>query len=112
MDCIFCKIVKGEIPSTKVYEDEKVLAFRDIDPKAPSHIIIIPKAHYANILEIPADSSVMNELLHAVKEIAKTEDVAESGFRLLTNYKSDGGQTVEHIHFHMLGKRSLQWPPG
>ena len=112
MDCIFCKIVKGEIPSTKVYEDEMILAFRDIDPKAPSHVVIIPKEHYANIVEIPANSGVMEAVLNAIKEVAKAEDVVDSGFRIINNYKSDGGQSVDHVHFHMLGKRSLQWPPG
>ncbi len=112
MDCIFCKIIAGEIPSTKVYEDEKVLAFRDIDPKAPSHVILIPKSHYANIMEIPQGSGVMDDLLQAVKEIARLEGTVESGFRVVSNYKADGGQTVDHIHFHLLGKRSMQWPPG
>ena len=112
MDCIFCKIVKGEIPSTKVYEDEMILAFRDIDPKAPSHVVIIPKEHYANIVEIPANSGVMEAVLNAIKEVAKAEDGVDSGFRIINNYKSDGGQSVDHVHFHMLGKRSLQWPPG
>ena len=112
MDCIFCKIVNGEIPSTKVYEDEAILAFRDITPQAPTHIVIIPKTHYTNIIEIPEDSGIMEAALKAIKEIAKTEGILESGFRVVNNYKSDGGQTVDHVHFHLLGKRSLQWPPG
>lgn len=112
MDCIFCKIVAGEIPSTKVYEDDHVLAFRDIDPKAPSHVVVIPKKHYANIVEIPEGSGEMDALLAAIKEVAAHEDLLETGFRVVNNYKSDGGQTVDHVHFHVLGKRSLQWPPG
>lgn len=112
MDCIFCKIAKGEIPSTKVYEDDQVYAFRDIAPQAPSHIVLIPKDHYANIMEIPEDSGLMEAFLKAIKEISKIEDTVESGFRLVNNYKSDGGQTVDHVHLHLLGKRSLQWPPG
>ncbi len=112
MDCLFCKIVNGEIPSTKVYENDHVLAFRDISPQAPSHIVLIPKEHYTDILEIPSDSGVMNEILSAIKEIAKIEGMEESGFRVVNNCKSDGGQTVFHVHFHILGKRQLQWPPG
>ena len=112
MDCIFCKIVNGEIPSTKVYEDDKILAFKDITPQAPTHIVVIPKEHYDNIVEIPEDSGVMEAILKAIKEVAKIEEVLESGFRVVNNYKSDGGQTVDHVHFHLLGKRGLQWPPG
>lgn len=112
MDCLFCKIINGEIPSTKVYENDKVLAFRDINPQAPSHIVIIPKSHYTDILEIPSDSDVMNEILKAVKEVAKIEGIEESGFRVVNNCKSDGQQTVGHVHFHLLGRRQLTWPPG
>lgn len=112
MSCIFCEIVKGNIPSNKVYENEYVLAFRDIEPKAPSHIILIPKEHYANILELDLESPVHKELFLAIREIAKTEGVEHSGFRLVNNCKADGGQTVDHLHYHILGGRSLQWPPG
>ncbi|MDO4710988.1 MAG: histidine triad nucleotide-binding protein [Peptostreptococcaceae bacterium] len=112
MDCLFCKIINGDIPSNKVYENDKVLAFRDIAPQAPSHIVIIPKEHYSDILDIPADSNVMNDILNAVKEVAKIEGIEESGFRLVNNCKSDGQQTVFHVHFHMLGRRQLTWPPG
>ncbi len=112
MDCLFCKIVKGEIPSTKVYEDERVLAFRDINPQAPSHIVIIPKAHYSHILDIPEDAGVMEDILKAIKRIAEIEEIDESGFRVVNNCKGDGDQTVFHVHFHLLGKRKLQWPPG
>lgn len=112
MDCIFCKIINGEIPSTKVYENESVLAFRDIAPQAPSHIVLIPKKHYTDILDIPSDSNEMNEILKAIKEIAKIEGMEESGFRVVNNCKSDGQQTVFHVHFHILGKRQLTWPPG
>ncbi|WP_028829788.1 histidine triad nucleotide-binding protein [Proteocatella sphenisci] len=112
MDCLFCKIASGEIPSTKVYEDAKVLAFRDISPQAPVHIVLIPKAHYENILEIPFDNSVINDMIKAVQIIAKQEGMEDEGFRVVNNCKEFGGQTVDHLHFHILGKRKLTWPPG
>lgn len=112
MDCLFCKIVNGDIPSTKVFENENVLAFRDISPQAPVHIVLIPKEHYATVLDIPGDSKVMNEILNAVKEIAKIEGIEESGFRVVNNCKENGQQTVNHVHFHILGKRKMTWPPG
>lgn len=112
MDCLFCKIANGEIPSTKVYEDENVLAFRDISPQAPVHVVLIPKEHYSNILEISAENSVINQMIKAVQIIAKQEDMEEEGFRVVTNCKEFGGQTVDHLHFHILGKRKLTWPPG
>lgn len=112
MDCIFCKIANGEIPSDKVYEDDKVLGFRDISPQAPSHIVLITKEHYNNILEIPEDARVMDHLLTAIKTIANTEGIDDSGFRVVNNCKREGGQTVDHVHFHILGKRQLMWPPG
>ena len=110
--CIFCKIVRNEIPSNKVFENDKVLAFRDIEPQAPCHIVLIPKKHYEDILDIPSNEGVMEEILNAIKEISKIEDIGESGFRVVNNCKADGGQSVSHIHFHILGKRALQWPPG
>ncbi|MGL5438776.1 MAG: HIT domain-containing protein [Filifactoraceae bacterium] len=112
MSCIFCEIIKGNIPVVKVYEDEFILAFDDIDPQAPSHVVLIPKNHYTNILEIPEDGMDYRELLKAMKEIAKIKGIEDSGFRIVTNCKKDGGQTVEHLHYHILGGRSLQWPPG
>lgn len=108
--CIFCKIARGEIPSAKVYEDERVLAFRDIDPKAPAHALIVPKAHFASVLE--ADAQTVGALFETAKEVAKALGVAESGFRLVVNTGRDGGQSVEHLHVHLLGGRALAWPPG
>lgn len=108
--CIFCKIARGEIPSAKVYEDERVLAFRDIDPKAPVHALIVPKAHFASVLG--ADAQTVGALFEAAKEVAKALGVAESGFRLVVNTGRDGGQSVEHLHVHLLGGRALAWPPG
>lgn len=110
MDCLFCKIVNGDIPCTKVYEDDNVLAFRDIDPKAPSHIIVIPKKHFSNILEIK-DIQIQAALFDAFQKIAKQEKF-DDGFRLVCNTGEQGGQTVEHLHFHILSGRNLQWPPG
>ena len=112
MDCLFCKIAAGEIPSTKVFEDEQVLAFRDIDPQAPFHVIIIPKAHIASAAEInESNSTVVAHIFEVAAKIAVQEKL-EKGFRIVTNCGEDGGQTVGHIHFHMLAQRSLAWPPG
>ena len=106
MDCLFCKIIAGEIPSDKVYEDDAVLAFKDIDPQAPFHAVIVPKAHIASVAEISAaNSAVIAKIFEAAALIAKQQGL-ENGFR------KDGGQTVGHLHFHMLGGRLLAWPPG
>ncbi len=111
-DCLFCKIVAGEIPSTKVYEDEKVYAFLDIDPKAPFHAIVIPKEHITSAVEISSDnSSLIAAVFEAIAKIAKNENL-EKGFRVVNNCGEEGGQTVGHIHFHLLARRNLGWPPG
>ncbi len=107
MDCLFCKIVAGEIPSTKVYEDEKVLAFRDIAPMAPSHILVIPKAHIGSVAEItPETSSVVAHIFEMIPQIAKQEGL-EKGYRVISNCGQHAGQTVHHLHFHILGGRQL-----
>lgn len=112
MDCIFCKIAAGEIPSQKVYEDEKVYAFLDIEPQAPFHAIIIPKEHIASAAEINADNShLIAAVYEAVAKIADEQNL-EKGFRVVNNCGEDGGQTVNHIHFHLLARRNLAWPPG
>ena len=112
-DCLFCKIIEGDIPSTKVYEDEFVLAFRDIEPQAPQHIIIIPKTHISSANEITAENSaVIGKIYEAASKIAKDLGFSENGYRIVNNCGKDGGQTVGHIHFHLLGGRNLQWPPG
>ena len=112
MDCIFCKIVAGEIPSTKIYEDEKVYAFADIEPQAPFHAIIVPKEHISSAAEISAENShLIASVFEAVSKIAKAENL-EKGFRVVNNCGEDGGQTVGHIHFHLLARRNLAWPPG
>lgn len=112
MDCLFCKIAAGEIPSTKIYEDEFVYAFADIDPQAPFHAIIIPREHIASAADInEANSGLIAKVFEAVAKIAKQENL-EDGFRVVNNCGKDGGQTVGHIHFHLLARRNLQWPPG
>lgn len=111
-DCLFCKIIKGDIPSTKVYEDEFVYAFLDIEPQAPFHAVIVPKIHVKSADEINADNSMyIAKIFEAVAKIAKTENL-EKGYRVVNNCGADGGQTVGHIHFHLLARRNLQWPPG
>lgn len=112
MDCLFCKILAGEIPSEKVYEDDKVLAFKDIDPKAPFHIIVIPKKHISSAADINSENShYISAIFEAIAKIAK-ENNLEKGFRIVNNCGEDGGQTVNHIHFHLLARRNLAWPPG
>ena len=112
MDCIFCKIASGEIPSTKVYEDDTVVAFNDLDPKAPSHILIIPKDHISSMMDInESNSGVISHIYGVIANLGKLPEFA-GGFRVVCNCGDDGGQTVGHLHFHMLGGRSLSWPPG
>ncbi|MBQ5764920.1 MAG: histidine triad nucleotide-binding protein [Clostridia bacterium] len=112
MDCLFCKIINGEIPSTKVYEDDMVYAFNDIDPKAPFHVIVIPKKHITSAADITNEnSSYISAIFEAIAKIAK-ENNLEKGFRVVNNCGEDGGQTVGHIHFHLLARRNLAWPPG
>ena len=112
MDCLFCKIAQGEIPSTKIYEDEYVYAFADIAPAAPFHAIIIPREHIKSADEINEQNShLIAKVFEAAAKIAKTEKL-DNGYRIVNNCGEDGGQTVGHIHFHLLARRNLQWPPG
>ncbi|BEP29678.1 histidine triad nucleotide-binding protein [Helicovermis profundi] len=112
-DCIFCKIVNGEIPSKKAYEDDKILAFYDLNPVAPVHILIVPKIHINSIVDLDSKSiEYVTYIMTKIKDLAKELGVDESGFRLVTNVGDDGGQTVEHLHFHLVGGRPLEWPPG
>ncbi len=107
MDCLFCKIVAGEIPSTKVYEDETVLAFRDIAPQAPTHILVIPKAHIGSVAEITGENSaVVAHIFEVIPQIAKAENL-DNGYRVVSNCGADAGQTVHHLHFHILGGKPL-----
>jgi len=113
LDCLFCKIANKEIPSTAVYEDSKVFAFRDIDPQAPCHILIIPKMHIDSALEIDSDNAdVISHIFVVAAEIAKKEGIDKNGYRIVTNIGEYGGQSVKHLHYHMLGGRLLAWPPG
>ncbi len=101
-DCIFCKIVAGEIPSTKVYEDERVLAFRDVNPMMPVHVLVIPKEHYENITDHISDADII-AIMRAVCTVAEQEGIKESGFRVITNTNDDACQSVHHMHLHVLG---------
>lgn len=113
MDCLFCKIVQGEIPSTKVYEDESVYAFLDIDPQAPTHIILVPKAHIASANALTKENAgVVGHIFAVAAKLAKEQGFAEQGYRIVNNCGEDGGQTVGHLHFHLLAGRNLGWPPG
>ena len=106
-NCLFCKIVAGEIPSTKVYEDETLLAFRDIAPQAPCHVLVIPKAHIADVNGITAENSaVVAHIFQVIPQIAKAEGL-ENGYRIVSNCGPDAGQTVQHLHFHILGGKQL-----
>lgn len=107
-DCLFCKIVKKEIPAQIVYEDDKIMAFKDINPAAPVHILLIPKKHIPDLTALePIDAEVIGHLHLVAKQIAEEQGVAESGFRLLNNCKEDGGQVIYHLHFHLIGGRKL-----
>lgn len=112
-DCLFCKIIAGEIPSNKVYEDDMVYSFYDIDPKAPEHILIIPKKHMKSILEVQGDDfQYVDAMIKAAQEIAAEKGLDADGFRLVFNTGENGGQTVPHLHMHLLGGRYMEWPPG
>ena len=110
-DCLFCRIVRREIPATIVREDEHTLAFRDIDPKAPTHVLVIPKTHVASLNEA-TDAATLGRLLLAAAAIAKAEGIDSTGYRTVINTGAEAGQTVHHVHVHLLGGRHLKWPPG
>ena len=111
-DCIFCKIAEKEIPSNVVYEDDKILCFHDLEPQAPVHVLIIPKKHIASMDDVQVeDQELMGHIMVKVKEIAEILEL-ENGYRLVNNCGEDGFQTVKHIHFHLLARRNLSWPPG
>jgi histidine triad (HIT) family protein len=112
-NCLFCKIAAGEIPAKIVYQDEDVVAFEDINPQAPQHILVIPRRHIASMTDITqADGPLLASIYMAATRIARERGIAESGFRFLTNVGPDSGQSVFHLHFHLLGGRKLGWPPG
>ncbi len=112
MDCIFCKIANKEINSALIYEDESVVAFRDLNPQAPQHILIVPKKHVANITELDDKELAAHIFVDVVPKIAKEVGVADSGFRIVVNTGEEGGQTVNHLHVHLIGGRKMTWPPG
>ena len=112
-DCLFCKIVKREIPSRILYEDDLCLAFEDINPQAPTHLLVIPKRHLDSLTQTTeADQGLLAHLLSALMRLAKEKGLADSGYRTVINTGQDGGQTVHHLHLHLLGGRFMTWPPG
>jgi histidine triad (HIT) family protein len=117
-DCLFCRMVTGEIPADVVYRTERVLAFRDINPQAPTHVLVIPQDHHRNLGALAAaDPGLLAEVVSGVRQVAEQEgliqgDTAEPGYRVVTNTGSQAGQSVDHVHLHVLGGRDLRWPPG
>ena len=112
-DCIFCKIAAGDIAADLVYQDDDVVAFRDITPQAPTHILIIPRRHISTLLDTtPETAPLLGRMQQAAVEIARSEGLGERGFRLVTNCLEEAGQSVFHLHLHLLGGRRLSWPPG
>jgi len=108
MDCIFCKIVKGEIKSDLVYEDGSLIAFKDIHPAAPTHILFVPRKHYATLNDIPSGDTIMSDITTAIQKVAAKLGLADRGYRVVTNVNREGGQVVFHLHVHMLGGRALE----
>ena len=113
MDCLFCKIIAGDIPAQIVYEDDHVIAFNDINPQAPVHKIIIPRKHIATLNDVEqSDCQTIGHMVQSAAKIAKELEIAQNGYRLVMNCNAHGGQTVFHIHLHLIGDRQLHWPPG
>jgi histidine triad (HIT) family protein len=111
--CIFCKIAAGDVPANKVHEDDEVVAFRDLHPQAPVHVLVIPKRHVVSLSGAgSADAALLGRLMLAASAIAESEGIAGSGYRVVTNTGANGGQTVSHFHLHLLGGRPMTWPPG
>ncbi len=111
-DCLFCRIAAGEIPADLVAEDERWVAFRDIQPQAPVHVLVVPRAHLQSAIDLEADPELAGELLRAAVVAARAEGVDQDGYRVVTNVGERAGQSVMHLHFHVLGGRRMRWPPG
>lgn len=113
MDCVFCKIAQGEIDSDILYEDEDLIAFRDAEPQAPVHFLVVPKEHISSTNALkPEHKELIGKIFLTIRDLAKKEGIDEKGYRIVNNIGEEGGQSVKHIHFHVLGGRSMQWPPG
>ena len=112
-DCLFCRIIAGELPATQIYGDEHVVAIRDIAPQAPTHVLLVARKHIASVREVgPEDKGLMDAICAAATKLADQEGIAADGYRLVVNIGRNGGQTVDHLHIHMLGGRHMGWPPG
>ena len=112
-DCLFCKVVAGQVPATVVFQNDQVVAFKDITPRAPTHVLIVPRRHIATLNELaPDDDRLVGEMVRAAAAIAKEQGLAERGYRTVFNCNADAGQTVFHVHLHLLGGRPMTWPPG
>lgn len=112
-DCLFCKVVAGQVPATLVFQNDHVVAFKDITPRAPTHVLIVPRRHIATLNELsPEDDALVGEMVRAAAAIAKEQGVSERGYRTVFNCNPEAGQTVFHIHLHLLGGRPMTWPPG
>ncbi len=112
-DCLFCKIAAGDIPAKRVYEDDDTVAFRDINPQAPTHILVIPRKHLTSLSHLSeAEDALVGRLIRIAAQLARQEGIAGRGYRLVANCGDDAGQSVEHVHFHLLGGRAMSWPPG
>jgi histidine triad (HIT) family protein len=112
-DCIFCKIASGEIPVALEYDSPDIIAFRDLNPQSPIHILVIPREHIESLMEVgETESDLLLAMIEAAQEVARNTGIADGGFRLVTNIGPDGGQSVQHLHWHVLGGRTMNWPPG
>jgi histidine triad (HIT) family protein len=113
LECVFCNILRGEMPAEFVYEDEQIVAFRDINPQAPVHVLILPRKHIPSTNQItPGDVGILGEMILVARKVAEIEGVADSGYRLVINCNEDSGQEIYHLHLHLLGGRRMTWPPG
>jgi histidine triad (HIT) family protein len=111
--CLFCRIVAGELPSTRVHEDDQIIGIRDIAPRSPTHVLLLPRRHIGSAADLTAaDAALVGHLFAVAAEVARREGIAERGYRVVTNIGQWGGQSVDHLHFHLMGGRAFEWPPG